>query len=222
MNKKPQIAVTLDKLMARKRISANALHRATDVPQPTITRLLQGRSTDPRDQTIKPLASYFNVSLNQLRGYEPLPFDTDSSDDRQIANTVPGPDLTMLVPEISWVQAGQWNDIIDNYHPGDFSRVVPVSKKMSPRSFALKVSGDSMADRFPEGCTIVVDPDFEPNNGSYVVARVNDATEATFKQLVLDAGRAYLKPLNPRYPILEMDDDTHICGVVRHMLWDFE
>lgn len=225
MNSKPQIAVTLQKLMERRDISANALHRATGVPQPTITRLLQGKSVDPRDKTIAPIARHFNVSLMQLRGYEALPFERSETNERGItfdANVTPGPDITMLVPEISWVQAGQWQEIIDNYHPGDFERVIPVSKKMSPRSFALRVRGDSMADKFPEGCTIVVDPEFEPNNGSYVIARINDATEATFKQLVLDAGRAYLKPLNPRYPIIEIDEHTSICGVVRHMLWDFE
>ena len=220
MHKKPQIALTLAKLMDRRGLSANALARATGVAQPTVTRLLKGQSTDPRDKTIEPLARHFNVSLMQLRGYEPLPFESGAGDDS--SNVSLGPEITMLVPEISWVQAGQWSEIIDTYEPGDFERVIPVSKHMSPRSFALRVRGDSMADLFPEGCTIVVDPEFQPNNGSYVIARLGDTMEATFKQLVQDAGRAYLKPLNPRYPIIECEEGCEICGVVRHMLWDFE
>jgi len=222
----PRIADVLARLMARRdNMSANALARATGVAQPTITRLLQGRSRDPRDETIAPIARHFAVTLAQLRGEEPMPWEGGKSvreTEQGYGNVVDGPSITQLVPEISWVQAGQWSEIIDNYEPGDFERVIPISKNMSPRSFALKVRGDSMADMFPEGCTIVVDPEHDPRNGSYVIARINDETEATFKQLVYDAGRVYLKPVNPRYPILEMDHGASICGVVRHMLWDFE
>ena len=38
--------------------------------------------------------------------------------------------------------------------------------------------------------------------------------EATFKEYVEDAGIRYLKPLNPQYPTIKMDETMHICGVV--------
>jgi len=38
--------------------------------------------------------------------------------------------------------------------------------------------------------------------------------EATFKQYVLDGDIRYLKPLNPQYPLVEIDDSTHVCGVI--------
>jgi SOS-response transcriptional repressor LexA len=31
---------------------------------------------------------------------------------------------------------------------------------------------------------------------------------------VIDSGRRYLKPLNPQYPMIEMDEDFQIIGVV--------
>jgi hypothetical protein len=34
-------------------------------------------------------------------------------------NVSPGPDLARAIPLISWVQAGQWRDVIDNLQPGD-------------------------------------------------------------------------------------------------------
>jgi SOS-response transcriptional repressor LexA len=41
--------------------------------------------------------------------------------------------------------------------------------------------------------------------------------EATFKQYVVDGGVAYLKPLNPQYPIAQLDKTTIIYGVIlRH------
>ena len=40
--------------------------------------------------------------------------------------------------------------------------------------------------------------------------------EATFRQLIVEGGRRYLKALNPHWPerIVEIDEDTVIRGVV--------
>lgn len=43
-----------------------------------------------------------------------------------------------------------------------------------PNAFALRVEGDCMDRRYPEGCHILVDPDVEPRNGSAVVAEFED------------------------------------------------
>jgi SOS-response transcriptional repressor LexA len=41
-----------------------------------------------------------------------------------------------------------------------------------------------------------------------------DSNEATFKQLVHDAGELYLKPLNPAFPMKAVDDSWEIVGTV--------
>lgn len=46
------------------------------------------------------------------------------------------------------------------------------------------------------------------------------AKEATFKQYVVDAGIGYLKPLNPQYPMVQINDATHVCGVIVECLCD--
>ena len=45
----------------------------------------------------------------------------------------------------------------------------------------------------------------------------DDTNQATFKQLVIDGPRRYLKPLNPRYPVIPIEREARICGVVREM-----
>ena len=67
---------------------------------------------------------------------------------------------------------------------------------------------------FPEGMVIIIEPemDFQPND--FVIIKNGD-DEATFKQLVKDGPTWYIKPLNPRYPILPLPEDATICGVVR-------
>lgn len=141
-------------------------------------------------------------------------------------NTSDGPDLTRQVPLISWVQAGQWREVIDNLAPGQAYKRVHTTVRVGPLAYALRVIGDSMTNpngspSFPENTIIIVDPDRQAEPGRYVVARQNGDTECTFKQLVRDGGRFYLKPLNPRYPILEMREDAVICGVLVQAVMDF-
>ena len=64
----------------------------------------------------------------------------------------------------------------------------------------------------PEGAIVVVDPEQQPNNGSIVVFRRKGEDEATLKQLKKDGGTQYLKPLNPQYPILTLDENCILIG----------
>ncbi|MNC70168.1 putative HTH-type transcriptional regulator [compost metagenome] len=69
---------------------------------------------------------------------------------------------------------------------------------------------------FRDGDIIFVDPAKDAENGSLVIAKLMDSQEATFKQLVMEGNRRFLKPLNPAWPdpIIELDDNAMICGVV--------
>jgi phage repressor protein C with HTH and peptisase S24 domain len=57
----------LQALMAARGLSEGALSRLTQVPQPTIHRILKGRSADPRDGTLRPIASVFRITVEELR-----------------------------------------------------------------------------------------------------------------------------------------------------------
>jgi SOS-response transcriptional repressor LexA len=120
-------------------------------------------------------------------------------------------------PEISWVQAGSAKEAIE------VGNVALCPQHLSDvwageNAFWLKVVGNSMSsaigNSFPEGSLILVGPDIEPRPGQFVVARMIDSNEATFKQLIRDAGEIYLKPLNPSYPTKPMDNHWEIVGTV--------
>ena len=128
------------------------------------------------------------------------------------------PTRSFAYPEISWVQAGAATEAIQ------LSNVAACPRHTSDvwageNGFWLRVVGNSMTspaggDSFPENFLILVAPDTEPRSGQYVVARMVDSNEATFKQLVNDAGELYLKPLNPAFPMKEVDDTWEIVGTV--------
>lgn len=141
-------------------------------------------------------------------------------------NVDPGPALRGSVPLISWIQAGAWREVIDNLQPGMGERWIGTTARVGPHAYALRIVGDSMTNpagspSFPEGTIIIVDPDRDPTPGRFVVVRQNHDDECTFKQLVKDGARMYLKPLNPRYPILDMGADAVVCGVLVQAVMEF-
>ena len=123
------------------------------------------------------------------------------------------------LPLVSWVRAGQWNEVVDVYPPGEGEKLVYTTRKVGTRAYALRVVGDSMENpngrpTYPQGSIIIVDPDREPMHGNAVIVRLDDSKEATFKQLIIEGGVRYLKPLNPRYPIMKIGAHATFCGVV--------
>lgn len=123
------------------------------------------------------------------------------------------------VPLISWVQAGAWCEAISNFESYDADSWLSCPVPISNQGYALKVLGDSMTNpgpgrSYPTGCIIFVDPEAETKTGDRVIARLPRTNEATFKILVEDAGRQFLRPINPQYPIIEITEETHICGKV--------
>lgn len=145
-------------------------------------------------------------------------------------NLAAGPEIKGKVPLISWVQAGSWSTAVDNLQPGDAEEWVDTTVPIHQHTYALRVKGDSMTNpagdpSFPHGSVIVVEPDAidTPDKliGSFVIVKRQADDEATFKQLVKDAGAFYLKPLNPRYPMLQLQTGDVFCGVVRERLMRF-
>jgi SOS-response transcriptional repressor LexA len=124
------------------------------------------------------------------------------------------------IPLISWVQAGTFCHVVDIFEPGDAEEWLPTLHAHGPHAYALRVDGDSMVNpnplgkTYPPGCIVYVDPDMPITNGCRVIAKIPSEEKATFKVFVEDAGRRYLRPLNPAYPTIEMTEGMLICGVV--------
>lgn len=133
------------------------------------------------------------------------------------ANTSPGPAMYTPVPLISWVQAGDWCGVVDNFAPGDADEWLPVPRAHGPNSYALRVRGVSMEPRYRDGSIIFVDPSKQADHGSNVVVRMDNESEATFKQLVIEGDTKFLRALNPDWPgpkLIEINSNATICGVV--------
>jgi SOS-response transcriptional repressor LexA len=87
---------------------------------------------------------------------------------------------------------------------------------MGSRGFAVSVPDDTMMPDFPEGGVLYMDPDLEPLSGDYVLA-LTDTGGVTFKRLILDGGRTFLRPLNPAYAVQQVAD-LKAYGVLRRLV----
>lgn len=214
----------LQALMNRANLNPHSLAAETGVKQPTIFRILEGISESPRDNTIRPLANYFEVSIQELRygdlaggaGHQREAVDFHGDNTRPIKRPKTG---IQPVWHISWVAAGTWCDAVDPFCPGDGFEQIPCPEPHSDMTIALTVDGPSMddgtEDGYKDGEIIFVDAKVEPRHNSDVVARTPDG-KVTFKRLQITSDGKYLLALNPDWPnrIIMVPEGTTICGVV--------
>lgn len=125
------------------------------------------------------------------------------------------------VPLITWEQAGMLEDVVSSFSESEGEWVESVARKTESPAYALRVVGDTMEPRFPEGTILIIEPCSEAEHGKFVIARQKGSTDAVFKELIKDGANWYLKPLNPRYPILPLDKDTVICGKLRRAVQEY-
>jgi SOS-response transcriptional repressor LexA len=154
------------------------------------------------------------------RGVEVAPgwlqFGDENDNPPALVNVEPGPASTQ-VPLISWISAGEFAEVMDPLPPGQADEWFPFPARKGRNLVCLRVRGDSMTasygKSYPDGSIIFVDLDQRsPANGARVVAKLDSDQEATFKVYIEDAGRRWLKPLNPQHPpILSA---FHVVGTV--------
>lgn len=138
-------------------------------------------------------------------------------------NFEPGPNLrARKYPEISWVQAGMFTEIGDNFDLGEVADWHYCPYDLGERGYVLRVRGVSMTapaesrHSFPEGTLLFVNPDLEPVPGKFVIVSRARGTEATFKRLTSVEGELFLEALNPAWPhrYQRVDREHTFNGVV--------
>lgn len=108
-------------------------------------------------------------------------------------------------PVIGTTRGGEWIEAIeDSEYPGVCSSTIKAPDHIKDANgYALKVIGDSMIPKFPEGSTVLVSPNTQVQDGDYVVAivenRLGDGRECCLKQIHLQDDAITLHSLNSKY-----------------------
>lgn len=196
----PILSRNVKNIRGRLGLSQTAFGRKVGLSQQTISKLERGLSLHTRQ--LEKIAIIAGCGVADLL--------VDNS------NTWPGPITQRRVPVLTYEQAADW-DSHDEVREMP-SNIAYTTYAVSPGAYALVVQGDSMVSpegpSYPPGCTIIVDPGIEPTPGRRVVYRMPGERAATFKQLETDGSKQWLKPLNARYPVIELPSGAKYCGTV--------
>ena len=191
-------------------VNQSELARRVGVTPQAVQKWESG-ANGPRGKRLEKLASELRSTVGYLV----------SGEGDGTPNVEPGPEQKGYVPLISWVQAGSWCEVEDIYAVGDAEDWLPCPTSHGPRTYVLRVRGESMNNphsrkTFRAGDLIYCDPDRQAENGSMVVVKLDDEQQATFKQLIIEGDQKFLKPLNPNWPepIIKINGNATICGVV--------
>lgn len=207
----------LQHLLFKKRMTATDLARHTGVPQPTIHRIVTGKCAGPHRSTLEPIAHFFDLSVEQLKGDKPLPENVFTE-----FFPVQKP-TTCEVPILAWEDLCD----LDSAKPISLDGVV-TSSQLSGKSFAISLPDFSMEPTFSKESLLIIDPEKTARNRSYVLAYIASTQQVMFRQLIQESGHRFLKALNqstPLEPMRLMEEDDQILGVLieaRHVYFEVE
>lgn len=217
-NKTSQIGLRIQQKMDELNLSQEKLADMVDISQNSISKIIRGETR--RSKALPLIAKALGVSEVWLVYGNDI---SSSKDVLPMPNTAPmntHSNAGGMVPVISWVTAGSFNNV-ESLPADELIKWVPCPVPHSENTFALRVVGISMENpngkpSFEDGDFIYVDPERCPENKSFVIITLEGSAQATFKQLIIDIDGKYIQPLNPNWheKIIKVDGDAVINGVV--------
>lgn len=202
------------------KMNQSELAREIGVKPQAIQYLLTPSNGATGSRHIAALASALGVSSTWLASGD----GAQNTDKQAGTNVEPGPDIKGKgrYPLISWVQAGEWTELCDNFQPGDAEDWAVSHHNLSECGYMLRVKGHSMTAppgsqfSFPHGILLHVNPEKEALAGQFVIVRRTAEKEATFKRLAMVDGELFLEAINPEWPrrYLQLKEGDVFCGVV--------
>ncbi|TEU23347.1 LexA family protein [Alkanindiges illinoisensis] len=216
-------------LRKEKKLTQAQLAKIADVSAPAVTEWEKDGYL-PKAAPLKAIADHFGVTTDYIlyggiRPKSQQQFQSGQSPDQWNSKAFLPPTGTELIdmppasmPVISWVQAGDWTPVMAS----DLSNIIewlPYDPRAGKNGFGLIVKGVSMEPMFKPDDRIYVNPTFqidELNTGDLVVMACDGDCEATFKELVVESGRYYLRALNPNWheKIMPVDHNCRLVGKV--------
>lgn len=134
---------------------------------------------DPYMETIKNIARYFDIPLDDLLGIKLEKKEASMMDD--------------FIPIYGVISAGALSFAEQNIV--GYTPAPTFIRYKNKDVFYLRVRGDSMNKEFPDGSDVLVDKDAEVNSGDIAVVLI-DGLDATVKQVRFETGKIILIPMS--------------------------
>jgi len=194
-------------LMGKKSITAAELSRQINVPRPTINKILYGKTEDPRASTLRAIADYFNLTIDELLSTTL----TIHNEKTKIAS--------QAVPIISWEDCVEHAEKVGNITSNNWHDWIACDE-ITAGAYALK-SRPSMEEQLPKGTVLIIDPSLTARDGDYIVIHYPDTKEATLRQLSIDGTQTLLLPISQNGKIEQFTKKIKILGVLVKSIFSY-
>lgn len=196
------LAQNLHKLMSDERISSSELARRINIPSDTIKKIRTNKNTNPTLSTLRPIATYFNITISQLIGECDGLSKGGVNDETAVK--------AGEIPLISWEDALSWPTIKNAIKRFCTS----VGHNLSNLAYGIQVENADYKT-FEIGTVLFIDPEVKYTNHDYVLAHKSSQKLPTIKKLLQNDNNYYLETivfgLNSVQPLAS---DDNILGVI--------
>jgi SOS-response transcriptional repressor LexA len=197
----------LHRLMQAKGLSEAELARKSNIPQSTLHKVISGKTDDPRTSTLKALAHFFEISIDELLTGMDTPRQTSTTTKTQSIAIISWDECTTAISFIKDLTTMNWHSWI----------AVEYSSK---NAYGL-VSKSSMEPCFPKGTVLIIDPNIRASDGDMVIVQYPNTQEATLRKLSTDGPTKLLLPINANASHDNLKDDIKILGVLVKSIFSF-
>lgn len=207
----------LQRLLFEKKMKPVDLAREVNLPQPTVHRLVTGKSTRPYKSSLKPIADYFSITVDQLIGEDALEADNEA-----VAFFPDKHKGFKKIPIIDWDGTSEFITKAINPNPHRFTMG---STNLGEGAFATQMNDSSMEPVFQRDATLVFDPKEQPKDRDYVLVKLKDVPSPILRWLLIDGEDKYLKPLNPdlsSFKMRLMEEGDEILAVLSEARTSFQ
>lgn len=200
----PKLSEMLKKLLFERSMKPIQLARELNLPQPTVHRLVTGKSTRPYKSSLVPIAEFFGITTDQLLGETPL--SNLKNNTAAISSTNK---KIKAIPLISWKSLNEKKDKI-------IEDELIIAGNISEKAFALITPDYSMEPLFQKGSILIFDPAVKISDRSYALVKLKDSNTHVFRQLLIDLDHRYIKSLHPDISatsmrLLKTEDEIIAC-----------
>lgn len=194
-----KVGALLEQFMLGAGIDDTRLSAATKVAKANISRLKNDPKANPTLATLKPLAAFFNVTVSQLLGEDPL---TKEEHTGQVMYRLPILD---------------WQEVSTNLDGKFFgiSHWLSVDYSVSHSAFAVRVTDRTLIPIFPVGAVLIIDKQAVYEDGVHVLIQGNEGEVPFLRQYLIDGNIKLLKSLKAGTDWVEpLTKDISIIGAV--------
>lgn len=151
-------------LMQKHNLTIEMLAQELDLSISTINRLLMGSKSDPKLSTLKPVAKFFGVSIDELIGERPINLKPgDNNDDFENKHVL------FQVPIIHWEQMKDVESRVPALNFEIWNNWTVVINEVAQNAYALIIKQSSLPPPFYLHTIIVIDPIKKPADSDYVL-----------------------------------------------------